>query len=79
MMVPLNFVDVLTAAAPIVASLASIANKNKPEVEGKQKTISVTINNNFYTNSVKEAEVVASNLHDDMIKTIATAGNRYVL
>ena len=83
-MTPFDIVSVLTAAAPIAASLASIANKNSSEEEKKNKEnsskpVNVTINNHFYTNSEEEAKVAASKIQDQLIECIVSSKNRYII
>lgn len=90
-MVPVNTVDIvkiLTAATPIVASITNMVAKSKPE-EGtvastaitKPANISVTINNNFYTNSEKESSLAferSQNVNNDQIvNAILSSQTRY--
>ena len=83
-MTPLDIVNVLTAAAPIVASVASIANTPEPEIRKETpivtntNNISVTVNNYFYTNSEREAMSAASAMQGEIIGAI-TSGTRYML
>ena len=82
-MTPLDIVNVLTAAAPIVASVASIASTPEPTVIRKEtptvtNNISVTVNNHFYTNSEREAMITAMQMQNEIIGTI-TSGTRYML
>lgn len=81
-MSPLDIVKVLTAAAPIAASVASMANNKSETIERKEPSItnniSVTINNNFYTSSEKDAKLLASQMQNDLISTISS-GTRYML
>ena len=74
---PIDIVKVLTAAAPIVASLASMATNTEKEKEKEKKgkdaepNISVTINNTFYTNSEKDAEMAASKICNQLIRGVS--------
>ena len=73
---PIDIVKVLTAAAPIVASLASLANKSentekeKKVVKDEEPKVCVTINNVFYTNSEKDAELAASKVCNQLIRGV---------
>ena len=79
---PVDLAKVLTAAAPIVASIAAIANKSesidKNEKE-REKPISVTINNTFYTNSQRDAEMVAEKINEQLTKGVYYSDIRYKL
>lgn len=80
-MTPLDIVNVLTAAAPIVATVAS-ATKKSENIERKdkeEKTINVTINNNFYTNSESQAMEAASKVQEQVISSLNSSGPRYML
>ena len=83
-MTPLDIVNVLTAAAPIVATVASIANKPEQIVEVRKEqpnitnNISVTYNNYFYTSSPQEAMGLASQMQRQMPNFIPSE-NRYSL
>ena len=80
---PIDIVKVLTAAAPIVASVASMVNANKSEnikkEENKEPKINVTINNNFYTNSEKEAVVAATQVQKQVIDGTSATNTRYLI
>ena len=80
MIKPVDLATVLTAAAPIVASIAAIASKsentNKKE---KEKPISVTINNTFYTNSEREAEIAAEKINEQLTRGVYYSDIRYKL
>ena len=81
-MTPIDIVNVLTAATPIVASVASIA-KNNAENNERQNiqptNINITINNHFYNNSEYEAVMKASKLQNDVIGGITSSGPRFSL
>lgn len=80
MIKPVDLATVLTAAAPIVASLAAIANKSEnADKKEKEKPISVTINNTFYTNSERDAEIVAEKIHEQLTKGVYYSDIRYML
>lgn len=83
MITPLDITKILTAAAPIAASVASIANSNKPEVkETKQEQpikINVTVNNTFYTKSEKESVALAEKLQEKVVDEAVQVGSRYFL
>ena len=76
MTTPFDIVKILTAAAPIVASITSMSNKsetnNKPSTE-------VTINNNFYVNSEKDATKIANTINDQLLESIKSSGTRYMI
>lgn len=81
---PIDIVKVLTAAAPIVASLASIANKpenkNTEKKEDKDdKKINVNMYNTFYVKSEKDAERVASEISNQLIRGVSYSENRHML
>ena len=85
-MMPSDIVKVLAAAAPIVASVASIANKeNKPEIVEKESptvnniSISVTNNNHFYGTPNTQTIQAASNIGKSILDTIAPTGPRYII
>lgn len=82
-MTPLDIIEVLTAATPIVASVTNMASKNKSENNDRKENpamnISITINNNFYTSSEREAMMAASKLQDQLLSGIAAANNRYIV
>jgi hypothetical protein len=78
-MMPIDIVNVLTAAAPIVASVASIANSKLPEnIERKDtkpvNNISITINN-FYVNKDQNAP---NNTQQQILDALQT-GSRYII
>ena len=79
-MTPADIVNVLTAVAPIATTIVTAASKSeitekKPSVTNN---ISITVNNNFYTNSVKEAIDIASHMQNKINDTISS-GTRYML
>lgn len=87
-MVPTNNIDIvkiLTAAAPIVASITSMVTKNNPKeevsVSSKPANISVTINNNFYSNNEKESSLAferSQNTNtDQIVNAILSSQTRY--
>ena len=81
-MTPIDIVNVLTAATPIVASVASIAKNNAENNERKNiqpTNINITINNHFYNNSEYEAVMKASKLQNDVIGGITSSGPRFSL
>lgn len=79
-MTPADIVKVLAAAAPIAASVASMANKTEV-VEKKEPSVtnnvSITVVNNFYTNSEKDAMYVASEMQNRMFSNLSET--RYML
>jgi hypothetical protein len=79
-MTPADIVKVLAAAAPIAASVASMANKSEV-VERKEPSVtnnvSITVVNNFYTNSEKEAMCLASEMQSNMFRNFSET--RYML
>ena len=89
-MTPADIVKILGAAAPIAASVASLASgsNSKPEVivEKERKepnanitnNISVTMTNNFYVNSEKEAMQIANQMQNQFANNIFS-GTRYML
>lgn len=85
-MTALDIVNVLTAAAPIVATVASAACKSENTVIERKETpnitnnISVTYNNYFYTNSSKEAMDIASQQMRNQIPSFLNPSeDRYLL
>lgn len=84
-MTPADIVKVLTAAAPIVATVASAANKSENRVVERKETpnitnnISVTYNNYFYTNSVNEAMDIASKMQNPIPSFLNSSEDRYSL
>lgn len=88
-MVPFDIVRVLTAAAPIVASVASIANNqnSKPvivekPIERQEKpvnNISINITNNFYGVPEKEAIQTANKIQNDTLASLYNPGTRYII
>lgn len=81
-MTPADIVKVLAAAAPIAASVASIANKSEVvEKERKEpnvtNNISITMTNNFYVNSEKDAMNLASQMQNKLLSGISET--RYML
>ena len=83
-MTPLDIVEVLTAAAPIVASVTNnMTSKNKcgniDRKENPVMNISITINNNFYTKSNEEALTAAAKIQEQVMGGIASSNNHYIL
>ena len=80
MMTAADIINILTAATPFVASLTPIfkASENKEKKE-KQEPISVTINNNFYTNSEKDAVSAAQEINNQVVGNMYRSGTRYTL
>lgn len=85
---PVNIIDVLTAAAPIVASVANIATSNKksdtnqgiiPEKQQPNTTININITNHFYTNSNQDSIKVAKTVEDQVKNSVIESGIRYLL
>lgn len=81
-MTPYDIVKVLTAVAPIAASVASIATNNSEKIERKDPpnvtNISISITNNFYTNSQKESIEIANQMQNKLISDMAS-NTRYML
>lgn len=76
MMTPVDITKILTAVTPIVTSIASSVASNKTgKIEGniKPPNINITINNNFYTNSEREAKMIASDIQEQIIDSITPA------
>ena len=83
-MSPIDIVRVLTAAAPIVASVASVANKAE-NIEKERKdtpcitnNISITTNNYFYTKPGIDDINIANKMQSDLLNSISS-GTRYTL
>lgn len=79
---PTDIAKILTAAAPIVASLVAMTSKSeKEENKDKEKTepINVTINNNFYTKSEKDAEIAAEKIRQQVVNGVSYSQTRYTL
>lgn len=81
-MTPIDIVNVLTAATPIVASMASIAKENS-EMKARNNiqpaNINITIHNHFYNNSEYEALMKASKLQNEVVGNVASSGSRFSL
>ena len=79
-MTPADIAKVLAAAAPIAASVASMAKKSEV-VERREPSVtnnvSITITNNFYTNSEKDAMRLASQMQNQMFSGLSET--RYML
>ena len=76
-MTPMDIVNVLTAATPIVASVATIAKNNNRNIQ--PANINITINNHFYTNSNYESMMKASQIQNEVINGIASKGPYFSL
>lgn len=80
---PSDIATILTAAAPIVASIASGISANKPEDSQKtvapEKTVNVTINNHFYTNSEADAIKAANQISNQAVGCLVKAENPYII
>ena len=80
MVKPIDITNILTAAAPIVASLVTIFNGNKSESLGSDKRDNgVTINNIFYTNSDYDAERAAKIISEQVANSKYYSESRYML
>lgn len=83
MMTPYDITKILTAAAPIAASVASIANNSEVrEKESKQEQpikISVTVNNTFYTKSERDSVSLAEKIHEKVVDEAVQSCSRYLL
>lgn len=78
-----TIIKLLSAAAPIVASVASSAtNYSEPRVErireepkvvhNNTNNLTVTITNNFYVSSAEEAQKLSSNLQQQMLESFSS-------
>lgn len=81
---PSDIATILTAAAPIVASIASsVSANNKSEESQKggtsEKSVNVTINNHFYTNSEQDAIRAATQIQNQVVSSVVPYGRRYEL
>ena len=79
MMTPSDIATVLTAATQFVASLTPlvrVSEKKEKEEENKETSISVTINNNFYTNSEKDAVLAAEEINKQVVNNINSMKQR---
>lgn len=79
---PSDIATILTAAAPIVASIASgISANNKSEEPQRvipERTVNVTINNHFYGDKPElEAKKVADQIQNQVVSTINGSDTRY--
>lgn len=87
---PIDIVSILTAATPIVASIANnfakkSENEYKVALEEKRASvpvqqpnyINITINNNFYVASQKEALHKSQVIEQDLFKGISLGEERY--
>ena len=85
-MTPLDIVRVLSAAAPIVATVASAATKtSEPVIERREEpkvinnnNVTISITNNFYVNSAQEAEEISNSIQRRMLESFSS-GERYKL
>ena len=82
-MTPADIVKVLTAVAPIAASVVSMANKSENEVIERKETpnvtnIHVTITNHFHGVSNSDAVKFAEEMQNKLIGVISSE-NRYTL
>lgn len=81
-MSPIDIVNVLSAATPIVASITTAVKQNA-EAEEKKNTpptnINITINNHFYNNSESEALMKAAKLQNKIIEEVACSTPRFKL
>lgn len=82
-----DIVNVLSAVTPIVTTIASaVSGNDEPErvIERKENpsvtnnSVSITINNNFYTTSEREAKQIACDMQNELLNAISS-GNRYRL
>lgn len=81
-MSPIDIVNVLSAATPIVASITTAVKQNA-EIQEKKNTpptnINITINNHFYNNSEFEALMKASQLQNKVIEEAVCSEPRFSL
>lgn len=91
-MTPFDIVKVLTAAAPVAASVASIVksvdnegDRIKPEIiVEKEKpivhnTINISVVNNFYTKPDSETLHLATEAQSDLLEKVGVSEKRYDL
>ena len=84
-MVPFDIVKVLTAAAPIAASVASIIRdeKKEPEIierkESPVNNISISITNNFYSNPSQDVMKLSSSIEKQVLDVLSSSGPRYII
>ena len=81
MMTPTDFVKILTAVTPIVATLTPLfrdSEKYEKKEEAKEP-VNVTINNNFYTNSKEEAIEAAREINNLAVYNMYPSKTRYTL
>lgn len=84
-MVPFDIVKILTAAAPIAASVASIVKDEKKEpeiIERKEppvNNITISITNNFYSNSNQDSMKIASDIEQQVLRALSSSGPRYII
>lgn len=84
---PGDIATILSAAAPIVASITngvstSIVNKSDLNKNNNQeKTVNITINNHFHTKTESESVLAASELQNKIVETaVKTPDNtRYII
>lgn len=76
---PVNFVEVLKAAAPIAASLTAFAKKTEgDEKDNPRASINITINNHFYIKTEKDAIDAASKIEEQIVDSINSSGIHYI-
>lgn len=88
-MTPFDIVKVLTAAAPIAASVASIVNNSdcdeKPEKKVEQEkqvvtnTINISVTNNFFTKPDADTLQIATEAQSNVLDKVGIAAKRYDL
>ena len=86
-MMPINIIDVLTAATPIVASVANIVTSNKKSDNAQEinttkqpnNTININITNHFYTNCEQDSYKVAKTVEEQVKNSVIESGIRYLL
>ena len=74
-----DITKILTAAAPIVASIVAICNKSENNDRKDKSEPSVIINNTFYTNSEQDAYRAAKIIKEQVANSAYYSETRYML
>lgn len=86
-MSPSDIAAILTAVAPIATSVCNTITANNKSVESPnvvpEKTVNVTINNHFYTNSEADALQAANQIQNQVVNSVTNPApvpnNRYII
>ena len=81
MMTPNDFIKILTAVTPFVATLTPLirGSENKEQRKDNPEPVNVTINNNFYVNSKEDAVEAAKQVSHQVVEQLPLSKTRYML